>query len=688
MINALNLALSLSGMMYFLLIWFSWSRRNNPGAKSFALLMLAYGVYSLGYYLELHSLDVKELMLWTKFEYLGIAFIPALWMLFCIQYTENKTLANRKLIAALFILSSTSLLIVLTSDYHRLFHYPVAIDFHNGLSIAVLQHRPWCWVHMIYLSITEIGGSILLLLNWRYTSGYRRAQSGAMFLGSLLPSLVSILYMSDNTPLGLDLSPFGLVLTGLIYMWGVLRYHIFELAPVARSTVFEKMLDAVMVLDGENRIIDINEAATGLFHKKPAQIGQYITEYFEELPILADKISNMDSGDIDLRLDANEDLEWIHIRISHLLNEYGDNHGRLVIIRDISTRKRDEARLEEINKELVKRVRELNQYNSHIRTLNKMISLLQVCECLEQSYGILIQYLPKVFPGIDGGLYIKREDSHLLDLVASWTSAQSLKPLISDEDCYALQKQGNYLLEPGKKKPVCAHLNYDETYAYLCIPIMVRDNVVGLFHFYTPGVEMDKKRLAADRAISDSIVLALVNIKMREMLIQQSIRDPLTHLFNRRFMEETLRREVLRAERNKTALAVIMGDIDHFKRFNDYYGHSTGDQVLQKVSRIMESCIRGDDVACRYGGEEFVLIMPGMVLEVAQKRAEVLRERVKAKCFVVKEQVEETITISLGIAVYPEHGLHPGALLKSADHAMYQAKQAGRDRVAVAGPLG
>ncbi len=685
MANALNFALSLSGIMYFLLIWFSWRRRNNPGAKSFAFLMLAYGVYSLGYYFELHSSNLQEITFWLKFEYLGVAFIPSLWLLFCIQYTESKRLANPKLITTLFILSFITLLVVYTSSYHQLFHRPLAINIKDGLSIAALKHGLWCWVHMTYLNLGEIGGSILLLIKWRYTVGNQRRQVGAMFIGSLLPWLSLIFFLSGNTPLNLDLGPIVFIFTGLIYMWSMFRYHIFELLPVARSTVFEKMGDAVMVLDAENRIIDYNLAAVELFNKKPAQSGQYIEEYFEELPILAYKINNIDSGNMELHLGINGNLQWVHIRISHLLDEQSELGGRLVIIRDISTRKRDESRLEEINDELLKRVGELNQHNSQIRTLNRMIALLQACEHLQESHRILTEYMPQVFSGVAGGFYIRREGSKLMDLAASWNLYRPLKPLISMQECLALQRQVFYLLKAGQDKLGCEHLDRDDGYDYLCVPVMVQGEIIGLLHFFAPGTELDEQRLTADRAATDSIALALANIKMREMLIEQSIHDPLTRLYNRRYMEETLRREILRAERNSASLAVIMVDVDHFKRFNDNYGHSTGDMILHKVSLIIENSIRGDDVACRYGGEEFVLIMPGTVLEVAQQRAEALRERVKAKYLIINDQIQERITISLGIAVYPEHGLHPEALLKSADHALYQAKEAGRDRVMVAG---
>ncbi|MEN6328239.1 MAG: histidine kinase N-terminal 7TM domain-containing protein [Syntrophomonas sp.] len=687
MVNALNFALSLSGIMYFLLIWFSWRRRTHPGAKSFAYLMLAYGIYSLGYYFELHSSNLQELTFWLKFEYLGVAFIPALWMLFCIQYTESKRLNNPKLITTLFVLSCISLLVVYTNSYHQLFHLPIAINMKSGLAIAVLKHGPWCWVHMAYLSLAEIGGSILLLNKWRHTSRNESRPAGAMFIGSLIPWVCLILFLTGNTPLHLDLCPVAFIFTGLIYIWVLFHYHIFDIVPVARSTVFEKMGDAVMVLDAECRIIDYNSAVVELFDNKPVQNGQKVDDYFKNLPVLARAINTMDSGNNELCLEKNDQLQWLQLHISRLPDEHGKMGGRVVIIRNISARKRDEARLEEINHELLKWVGELNQHISQIRTLNKMIALLQATEHLKQSHRILSEHMPQVFPGVAGGFYIRREASNLMDLAASWNLYRPIKWLVSMQECFALQRQAFYLLRAGQDKLSCEHVDRNDDYDYLCVPVMVQDEIIGLLHFFAPGTELDEQRLTTDRAASDSIALALANIKMREMLLEQSIHDPLTGLYNRRYMEETLRREMLRAERNSAVLTVIMVDVDHFKRFNDSYGHPIGDLVLQKVSRVIENSIRGEDIACRYGGEEFVLIMPGTGLDVAQQRAQALRERIKAQYLAINDNAPETITISLGIAVYPEHGRHLEALLKSADHALYQAKQAGRDRVMAAAPL-
>ena len=175
---------------------------------------------------------------------------------------------------------------------------------------------------------------------------------------------------------------------------------------------------------------------------------------------------------------------------------------------------------------------------------------------------------------------------------------------------------------------------------------------------------------------------------LRETLYSQSVRDPLTGLFNRRFMEETLSREIRRAERHRQPLGVIILDLDHFKRFNDTFGHDAGDSLLREVGGFLKANIRGSDVACRFGGEEFFLILPESNLEDIHGKAEELRQKVSMLTVEHLGRSLGTITASFGVAVFPIHALTTTTLLRTADQALYQAKRAGRDRVVVAKPHG
>jgi len=185
--------------------------------------------------------------------------------------------------------------------------------------------------------------------------------------------------------------------------------------------------------------------------------------------------------------------------------------------------------------------------------------------------------------------------------------------------------------------------------------------------------------------VSDHLGLALAKLKLQETLQNLSVRDPLTGLFNRRYMEESMERELLRAERQGKQVGVIMVDIDHFKRFNDTFGHDGGDALLRELSKFLQQHVRGSDIVCRYGGEEFTLILPEASLEVTHQRAKQIRETVKDLRIHQGQKVLDPISLSLGLAVFPVHGTNHRAILQAADVALYRAKETGRDRVCLAG---
>ncbi|HQO28926.1 MAG TPA: GGDEF domain-containing protein, partial [Accumulibacter sp.] len=181
---------------------------------------------------------------------------------------------------------------------------------------------------------------------------------------------------------------------------------------------------------------------------------------------------------------------------------------------------------------------------------------------------------------------------------------------------------------------------------------------------------------------SENIGLAIVNLRLRESLRSQSLRDPLTGLYNRRHMEDFMARECRRAQRQRRPVSFMMADVDHFKRFNDKHGHQAGDALLAGLANTLQQRLRGDDIACRYGGEEFIVILPGASLENVVQRAEGLRRLVADDLRIIYDGDElPGVTLSIGVSSFPMHGLNGEQCIRAADDALYRAKLAGRDRV-------
>ncbi|TIW43682.1 MAG: GGDEF domain-containing protein, partial [Mesorhizobium sp.] len=233
-----------------------------------------------------------------------------------------------------------------------------------------------------------------------------------------------------------------------------------------------------------------------------------------------------------------------------------------------------------------------------------------------------------------------------------------------------------------------AHITENGKKGYVCMPLAAQGETLGILHLCEPNAAEKPQWLAERqqilRGVVDTLALALANLRLRETLRQQSIRDPNTGLFNRRYLEETSSRELRRMERSSQPLAIIMLDVDHFKQFNDTFGHEAGDLVLKQVAATLIEHARDSDVVSRYGGEEFALVMPGASLEEGAQRAEALRQAIKQLHLAHRGRTLGTVTASFGVAAYPEHGAGWAELTNAADHAQYDAKAEGRDRVVVA----
>jgi diguanylate cyclase (GGDEF)-like protein len=377
------------------------------------------------------------------------------------------------------------------------------------------------------------------------------------------------------------------------------------------------------------------------------------------------------------------------------------------MIRDLKLRTHMQWKLSGLNAELeqrvTKRTRELasaeqqlreslaqsQEYAREIEAVNELTKLLQSCLTLDEAHQQASRVMAKFFPA--GVVLMLNPSRNLLDIVMSWGAASSREGPFLPESCWGLRKGEVHLAGPHCPNPVCSHFDQQAEGCHICIPLIAQGVALGVLSVDHPTLcggdpksRICKRKLKLVRTLAEQISLAFANLSLRETLKYQSVRDPLTGLFNRRHMEEILGRELHRAARNATSIAVLMVDIDHFKHFNDMYGHEAGDIVLREFGLLLRLHVRGADIACRYGGEEFLLIMSETDLETADQRAETLRERVAAMPLTYRGRRLPSITISVGLASFPEHGSSAAQIVAAADAALYRAKREGRDRVLVA----
>ena len=373
----------------------------------------------------------------------------------------------------------------------------------------------------------------------------------------------------------------------------------------------------------------------------------------------------------------------------------GEVRGAYAIYKDISEQVLAAEQAQQHSASLNRLVEALQLQTSQMGLLNEMGELLQSCATTEEAYAVVAECAKKLFPTpVCGTLYAFRSSRNALESVSIWGESRVSEPIFAPEKCWALRLGHCHSSDYPRDGIFCAHLKDPTAATFLCVPMVAQGDTVGTLHLEFPGgapapshvapdsVRESRQRLAT--TVATQVALSLASLRLRETLRDQSIRDPLTGLFNRRFMQESLDRELQRAHRKKRPLAIVFLDLDHFKRFNDAFGHDAGDLILRAMAELFRRHFRSDDVICRFGGEEFAIILPEASAKDAAKRAQALRSEAKKLAVRHQGQILDSVTLSVGVAAFPDHGSTSEEILRIADQCLYQSKTEGRDRVTVA----
>jgi len=434
------------------------------------------------------------------------------------------------------------------------------------------------------------------------------------------------------------------------------------------SSIVDGLTDAVMVKDLDGRLLWANPAAAALIgaplesmlgrDAKPMLFGQHGPALRDQeqavLRAAAPKTMELKSGD------------GRTFSLSHFpARRDGRVTGIVAVAHEITAQRRDEDnRLKES------------------ALLLQLGELLQMARSLGEANEVVGEMLPAFFPALSGKVCLTQPDSNVLAATASWGELHSGgDDVFSLDSCWALRKGQPHHAEAGAGLR-CKHCDPSAA-ATACLPLVANGEMLGVLHLES-GAALDEATRRRALLVSEHLAMALSNLKLAETLRHQSTRDPLTGLFNRRYTEETLERELKRAERSHEPVSVLMIDVDHFKRFNDTFGHDAGDQVLKELAALLNRRTRGSDVVSRMGGEELLVVLPGASQEVAARKAEEMRLAIERLDLLHQGKLLGTVTVSIGVSACPPHGASPAELLKIADQALYQAKHEGRNRVVIA----
>jgi diguanylate cyclase (GGDEF)-like protein len=364
---------------------------------------------------------------------------------------------------------------------------------------------------------------------------------------------------------------------------------------------------------------------------------------------------------------------------------------------DVTARRQAEDQLREVNDKLKQSLATLQRHKEQGMILSEMAELLHACTNSAEAYDLVVRFCAHLFPTYAGALFIYSASRNLVTSVAAWNNPVLGETSFEPEDCWALRRGHPHVIDQTQFATPCRHLKDVQCDRHACIPLVAQGTGLGIMYLQhdsradteaAEGFLIPERRQVAV-AVAEHISLSLANISLHEALRLQSIRDPLTGLFNRRYLEESVERELHRAARREQSAGFLMMDLDHFKTFNDTFGHEGGDALLRAFGQFLREHLRKEDIACRYGGEEFCMLFCESTLDDSARRAEQLRHELKRLPVDLGGRQLGSVTISIGVAAYPLHGNTVGDLITAADMALYQAKADGRDRVVVAtaGPM-
>lgn len=456
--------------------------------------------------------------------------------------------------------------------------------------------------------------------------------------------------------------------------------NIIEIAPIGTA-----------IISVEGKYLHVNRIMSEILKYSDEEFRKMSVEdtiYPDDVKSSLDTMHQLLAGEIKIahseKRYARKDgsIIWAMVGVSLLRDNEGNPLHFISQIIDVTDRIQIEKKMNELNRQTLATLNELKQVEHEENLLNKLNGLLQLCLTLEETYPGISLIAQEIFPELSGALSIFNKSTQNMETTIQWGKDQLLQSYFLPIDCLAIRGGSVIIVDDPKKFILSANFISLPQGGYIGLPLIVQKDIVGVIHLFAPAGEVTSKH-QQDLSItfSNIIKLALANINLRESLLELSLHDPLTGLFNRRYVNETLSRELIRIEREKNKLCVAMLDIDDFKKFNDTSGHDAGDEVLKHIGSLLKKTFRGSDIPCRFGGEEFLVIMPTSDLKSAVNRMNQFRTKIKNDSLLFKGRLLPKIAISIGVSEAPLHGKNVEDIIKAADEALYVAKETGKDKV-------
>ena len=664
----------------------AWKRAVTSVGRSLALLMAAVFAWSLAAAFEAAVPDTTTKVLLSKIEYVGIAATPVLMFLFARRFARSGSKPPWGGTAALWIIPAATIALAATNEAHHLIWSAFSPAGGSGEQLLVYDHGPFFWVHAGYSYLLLVATTVFLLLAFFRFKGVHRKQALILLLAFPLPWVGNALYLAGlaGGARGYDFTPVGFAFSGLFLLWAMFRLQLVDIVPVARERIIESMGESLLILDEAGRVAATNPAARTLIAEVggPAEdvpeakiLGRPAAELFPPGRSWPPGSTRLTASEREIALVRDGTARFFDLHLSPLLGHGTFVTGWVAVLYDITRIKRAETSAVEA-RNVAETLREAGL------TLSSKLDFKQIS-------ALILDLLKRVIP-YDIGAFLTVEGAELkLAAIKRPADARNLigetYPVAGSRLCnLAVQRKRPLISTITGPDDILLPLRPDkDVHSFLGVPVVFRDHVTGLIALYNSGHRtFTEKDAQVAELFASQVAIALDNSRHVEQMERQAVTDELTGLYNRRAFALMGEREVGRARRYQRPLALIFFDIDHFKNVNDTHGHLIGDQVLRVLTELVTKTTRATDIVCRYGGEEFIVLMPEASREEGLAMAERLRQEI-SRMTVVTTGGTLSLTVSLGVA---ELGPEPDdedleSLIARADRAMYQAKAAGRNTV-------
>lgn len=634
-------------------------RRYLPGAFSLSLLTFVVTLWLVGDVFELANSALSVKLFWANFEYFGMVGAPLLWLIFTLQYTGRKKWITPKKILLMSLIPGITLVMVWTNP-DGLMHFKTGLDTGGPFPVIAKTYGAWFWVYASYSYLLIFLSSAVFLEKLLRSREIYRGQAMVLFAGGLIPWAVNLLYVFKVfSVFGMDPTPYSFLVSTPIIAGAFFHNQLFNVVPLTRDALIDGMSDGVMVLDAQDRLVDFNPvieliADVDLSKNLGKPVEEFVNPMFDVNELLRNESSSFNgsreirNSKMEISLEVGGAKKYYDLKRSAIYRRGGKIMGNIIVLHEITEQKKVEMAL--------------LMYNERIENLHETASSLENCKTDEEVYGLVIDAMSKVL-GFSKCAIGTLNRKNLTVLASS-----------KDMDAYgeiACNCDAERITDAKLPRKSCISDGILDGTRLYKIAVPIDESRIAAVYSPAPFTDDDVRML---ELLIGHTAEALKRIKLQNELKEQAIRDPLTGLYNRRYLEEAMRTESSRAKRYDRPIGFVMVDIDRFKMINDRFGHQIGDQVLQDISGILRGQLRGSDVVARYGGDEFLIM-----LSEANGNIERVIERIKKS---VSEwnrtgsPVDFPISLAFGTSSW-----HPGryesveAVLNMADQKMYEDKR-------------